>query len=178
MYSYSTWVASPLSRNLAFCNNNSDPIFGPTHCFRKTALEAIGYWDEQMISVGDFEWQIRAATKLRVKKTEGIISYYTNVPNSASKTKWHMIENLVLGLRYGQIEKIGPYIECIDFISQYDITHIKNFDSLVSVNELRKIERYESPEMFDALARAIGIKRLIKMIILSFCKKSLSVFKV
>ena len=42
---------------------------GPGHCFRGSVLKRCGYWDEQLRSGGDFDFQIRAAIHGKFKKT-------------------------------------------------------------------------------------------------------------
>jgi glycosyltransferase involved in cell wall biosynthesis len=82
---------------------------GPGHFFRKTLLERTGYFDEQLRSGADFEFQIRAAFNCRFQKTPGIVAYYlmNNSLPSASKTPWQRIESCVIYLRYGICDKIN-----------------------------------------------------------------------
>lgn len=84
-------------------------MVGPNHLFRRSLLERCGYWDEQLKSGGDFDFQIRAAMNCKFKKTSGgPILYYTSAPNgsSASQSPLQPLERTVIELRYGIFDKI------------------------------------------------------------------------
>ena len=82
---------------------------GPGHFFRRTLLERTGYFDEQLRSGADFDFQIRAAFNCRFQKTPGIVAYYLqdNRLPSASKTPWQRIETCVICFRYGICDKVN-----------------------------------------------------------------------
>jgi glycosyltransferase involved in cell wall biosynthesis len=75
----------------------------PAHLFRRTLLDKIGGFDEQLRSGGDFDFQIRAAFNCNFKKTDGLLYYYTHESSSgsASSNILQPIERTVIELRYG-----------------------------------------------------------------------------
>jgi len=79
---------------------------GPNHFFRRRLLDRCGYWDEQLRSGGDFDFQVRAAFNCKFKKTPGVICYYTKEENSgsASSNILQPIERTVIELRYGNYD--------------------------------------------------------------------------
>ena len=81
---------------------------GPNHFFRRRLLDKCGYWDEQLRSGGDFDFQVRCAFNCKFKKTPGVICYYTKEENSgsASSNILQPIERTVVLLRYGMYDKI------------------------------------------------------------------------
>ena len=82
---------------------------GPNHFFRRTLLDKCGYWDEQLKSGGDFDFQVRAALNGKFKKTVGPpLLYYTCFANSGSASSGRLqpIERTVIELRYGIYDKI------------------------------------------------------------------------
>lgn len=81
---------------------------GPNHFFRRHLLEKCGFWDEQLRSGGDFDFQVRAALHGTMMKTPGVLLYYTSAPNSgsASSSSLQPIERTVIELRYGIYDKI------------------------------------------------------------------------
>ena len=81
-------------------------MVGPNHFFRRQLLEKVGFWDEQLRSGGDFEFQIRAAFNCQFKKTEGILVYKLDAAQSASQGILQPLERTVIELRYGIYDKI------------------------------------------------------------------------
>jgi len=81
---------------------------GPTHLFRIGLLEKVGGWDEQFLSGGDFDFQVRAALNCEFKKTPGLLLYYTKYQDSgsASSSMLEPIERTVIELRYGAFDII------------------------------------------------------------------------
>lgn len=125
-------------------------IVGPNHFFRKNILDKCGYWDEQLKSGADFDFQIRAAFNFDFKKTIGDpLIYYTRLTgsNSASSNKLQQIERTVIELRYGIYDKID-----YNFLPQaleYDIYHVyfneqkKHISDLIPNYENIMIDRYK-----------------------------------
>ena len=138
------------------------PIFGPTHFFRKSVLNRAGYWDEQLLSAGDFDWQIRASAVAKVKKTTSICTYYNFSPVSASRSLANSIENLVIALRYHNLSEIGSHIECLAEALKYDIQycHFNNTKNSVS-KFLNKNEQLMNSENELHLIQSFGVKRLL-----------------
>jgi len=97
-------------------------MVGPNHFFRRQLLEKVGFWDEQLRSGGDFEFQVRAAFNCQFKKTEGILVYKLNATQSASQGILQPLERTVIELRYGIYDKID-YNYLPDAV-RYNITYI------------------------------------------------------
>jgi glycosyltransferase involved in cell wall biosynthesis len=103
----------------------SKPIFGPTHCFRRDVLTKVGYWDEQLKSGADFDWQIRASHSCKIEKTLGPITYYTRDGSiSASQTKWYEIDALKISLRYGLYNKLPQFQHRLPEIIGFDASKL------------------------------------------------------
>lgn len=79
-------------------------------CFqmwRKSIHDEIGYYDEQFICVGDFDFQIRTAINyLMVKAPRPLGIYLQDQPHKISSSPLHTHENNIVYLRYGAYEKI------------------------------------------------------------------------
>ena len=104
------------------------PQIGPGHFFRRSILNKIGYWDEQLKSGADFDFQIRAAFNTKFKKTIGNpITYYTYNTNGVSLSSGDLskIEGLAIALRYGIYDTIPRWINYLPEASQYNLTNIK-----------------------------------------------------
>ena len=83
-------------------------MVGANHFFRRELLDRCGYWDEQLHSGGDFDFQVRAAFNSTFKKTGGgPLFFYTRFPNSgsASSNLLQPIERTAIELRYGAYDK-------------------------------------------------------------------------
>ena len=148
------------------------PIFGPTHFFRKSIFEKVGYWDEQLVSAGDFDWQIRASAVSNVKKTHFICSYYNFSPLSASRQVANSIENLVLALRYQNLSNVGPYLEYLYEALKYDIQYCHYNNSKNSVSKY--IDAYNNSVKYDHkknLQESFGIRILSKLFFINLKKK-------
>lgn len=96
---------------------------GPGHFFRRGLLEQTGYYDEQLRSGADFDFQIRAAFNCRFQKTPGIVAYYlqNNRLLSASKTPWQRLEACVIYFRYGIFDKVN-----YDYASMAALYHVSD----------------------------------------------------
>lgn len=108
---------------------------GPGHLFRRSLLDKIGYWDEQLKSGGDFEFQIRAALNCKFKKTEGVLVYYLCGENasSASKNILQPIERTIIEIRYGIFDKID--YNFMQYIYLYNIANILQFGQWISIKQ-------------------------------------------
>lgn len=103
------------------------PQIGPGHFFRKSILEKVGFWDEQLRSGADFDFQIRAAFNVKFKKTVGNpITYYTFNTNGVSLSSGDLskIEALVISLRYGIYSEVPRWLNYLPEIYNYRISHI------------------------------------------------------
>jgi glycosyltransferase involved in cell wall biosynthesis len=101
----------------------------PTQLFRTELLERMGGWDEQFISAGDLDFNIRAALNCRFKKTPGLLLYYTSAPGGVSHTKNNGIESVVIWLRYGSYRPLFEYKVFSQYVPKarlYNLEWIKN----------------------------------------------------
>ena len=122
------------------------PQIGPGHFFRRSLLNKIGYWDEQLKSGADFDFQIRAAFNVKFKKTEGNpITFYTYNTNGVSLSSGELskIEALAIALRYGIYQHIPTLINYLPEASRYNLPNIKNeniwiplVESVPCINEI------------------------------------------
>jgi len=117
-------------------------VASPTHFYRKSLFDKIGYWDEQFKSGGDFEFQARAAAAgILFKKTNATLLYYTKEENSksASSNILQPIERTVIELRYGIFDKID--YRYYDDAMKYRIHEIKDGDRWIPISSV--IPNYE-----------------------------------
>jgi glycosyltransferase involved in cell wall biosynthesis len=83
-------------------------------CFqmwRASIHQEIGYYDEQFLCVGDFDFQIRVAMKypfVKVKKPLGV--FLVGGSHNISNTPRQVIENNMIYFRYGVYEKIQLHL--------------------------------------------------------------------
>lgn len=113
---------------------------GPNHFCRRQLLDKCGYWDEQLKSGGDFDFQVRAAFNCRFKKTPGVICYYTKEDNSgsASSNVLQPIERTVIELRYGNYD-------ITDMVAGYQYVRRAmkyRLDQLLIGRKWERIEKY------------------------------------
>ena len=115
---------------------------GPGHCFRRSLLKQSGYWDEQLRSGGDFDFQIRAAVHGKFKKTYKNVVYYTSdQTQSASSTSWQAIAttNATMTAGYGYFvntsssaitmtlpssPSLGDEVSIIDYAGTFDTNNL------------------------------------------------------
>jgi hypothetical protein len=165
---FATDYLKPFSQSAA----KTKPIFGPTHFFRRSLLETVGYWDEQLISAADYDWQIRASAIAKVKKTNAICTFYNFSSLSASRGLANLIENLVIALRYHNLCNVGPYIEYLEEALKYDIQYCYYNNTKNSVTKF--LSAYEAnflKQNKKQLQESFGIKKLIKYLILNLANK-------
>lgn len=141
---------------------STSPQIGPGHFFRRSLLNKIGYWDEQLKSGADFDFQIRAALKSKFVKTKGDpITYYTFNDKGISLSSGNLskIEALFIALRYGIYKYIPQYINYLPEITSYNFNHIKYnntwiplSDYLPNISEIldkRKANWVEKRDLFN-----------------------------
>jgi len=95
---------------------------GPNHFFRRELLKKTGYWDEQLRSGGDFEFQVRAAFNCKFKKTEGVLVFKLQAVQSASQGVLQPLERTVIEWRYGIYERTD--LSYLPDAVRYNISHI------------------------------------------------------
>jgi hypothetical protein len=113
------------------------PQIGPGHFFRKSILDKVGFWDEQLKSGADFDYQIRAAFNVKFKKTGGNpITYYTYNTNGVSLSSGDLskIEAMVISLRYGIYSEVPRWLYYIPEIYKYRISHVSIDDKWESIS--------------------------------------------
>jgi GT2 family glycosyltransferase len=93
-------------------------LASPTQLFRTSLVRRAGGFDEQMLSGGDYEFQVRSAFSCRFVKTPGLLAYYTKLPGSgsASASRLQPLERTMVELRYGLYDKTVqlrglPYVQ-------------------------------------------------------------------
>jgi len=114
------------------------PKIGPGHFFRRSLLDKVGYWDEQLKSGADFDFQIRAAFNVKFKKTEGDpITFYTYNTNGVSLSSGELskIEGLAIALRYGIYSSIPSWINYLPEASLYNLMNLRNDNSWIPLNK-------------------------------------------
>lgn len=94
-------------------------------CFpmwRKRIHNKIGYFDEQLKLVADFDFQIRVARTGCIIKTDKVIGYYLeNVPNKLSSNLYmQTTERNVLYLRYGTFDLFN-WLTIVPILKHYKI---------------------------------------------------------
>jgi len=82
-------------------------VASPTQVFRSGLVARIGGFDEQFMSGGDYEFQIRAALDCSFVRTAGLLLYYTKETDSssASSSRLQPLERTAIELRYGLYDK-------------------------------------------------------------------------
>lgn len=140
------------------------PIFGPTHFFRRSALAKVGFWDEQLISAADFDWQIRALSLAKVRRTAQLCTFYNVSPISASRGQANRIENLVLALRYKIFRNIGSYIENLDGALGYELnkTLYNGVYHKLPESMMSKIRRPEGVEASSEIVAGFGMAKPLR----------------
>ena len=84
-------------------------VLGPFFMFRKTVLEKVGLFDEQLVSGADFDFAVRlGANNSNIICADGILGYYLNEGMGASTngSEKQPVERTVVELRYGIFDKI------------------------------------------------------------------------
>ena len=82
--------------------------YGGFQMWRKSVHDVAGLFDEQLRSDADFDLWIRIAAQSSMKKTQGDLGYYLNAGSGLSTRKGGLrfVEDTVIGLRYGIIDRI------------------------------------------------------------------------
>ncbi len=90
-------------------------IGGPFLMWRRSLVKKVGYFDEQFLSGGDFDYTVRLSIFSTGKKTKGILGYFLNdrTGMSTSSDSLQVVERTVVELRYGIWYKID-----INYISR------------------------------------------------------------
>ena len=81
---------------------------GPFFLFSRNLYEKVGNFDEQFHIVGDFEWCVRAAklTEFHLCRNTGGIFIHDGRGLSARADQRHVVENNVVYLRHGVLDKV------------------------------------------------------------------------
>lgn len=144
------------------------PKIGPGHFFRRSLLDKVGYWDEQLKSGADFDFQIRAAFNVKFKKTEGDpITFYTYNTNGVSLSSGELskIEGLAIALRYGIYGFIPGWINYLPEASLYNLMNIK-YDNLwmplnQSIPNIDEIQKFRM-EKWKSARTILNIENSLK----------------
>jgi glycosyltransferase involved in cell wall biosynthesis len=120
-------------------------------CFqmwRKSIHQSIGYYDEQMKCVADFDFQIRAAIHFPFVKTEEPLGIYlVDQPHKLSANGLQSMETNIIALRYGIYERLNlldlnrakkkyKQHQLLFFGEWHDFTEQSPFNSLYKIRGL------------------------------------------
>jgi glycosyltransferase involved in cell wall biosynthesis len=155
----------------------SRPIFGPTHCFRRDVLAKVGYWDEQLKSGADFDWQIRASHSCKIEKTLGPITYYTRDGSiSASQTKWYEIDALKISLRYGLYNQLPQFQHRLPEIVEFEASKLLfNGQKHALENYWINYQEYLLGSA-NKIGHGVGVKRALKYLAIALQERVRSSF--
>jgi glycosyltransferase involved in cell wall biosynthesis len=132
-------------------------IASPTQLFRTHLLKKLKGFDEQLKSGGDFDFNIRAASNCKFKKTPGLLCYYTKFmgSGSASSNDLQPIERTVIELRYGIFDKID--YRYIKQAREYNISNILINGDWLPISQF--IHNYESIIKERKYLKPIGLRK-------------------
>lgn len=110
--------------------------FGPFMAFKKSALTQAGWFDEQLISGGDFDLSIRLALQGSAVRVANLLGYYLDegMGASTSPNSKQLVERTVIELRYGIYDKIDW--RYINQALKYDINNIYFMNQEKSVSDI------------------------------------------
>lgn len=150
-----------------FEKGTTGAIGGPFFMWRKSLINKIGYFDEQFLSGGDFDYTVRLSILSQGKKTEGLLGYFLN-DNSGLSTnnfKLQIIEREVIQRRYGIWYKTNLFLK--SKLKKYDLNSFYAFDKKRQLDE----------EILELLKKRTSWKKFIipstlKYIIINFLIKT------
>jgi glycosyltransferase involved in cell wall biosynthesis len=121
---------------------------GPFFMFRRSDVDRIGYFDENLKSGADFDFALRLLTVGKSKSTSELLGYYLNEGLGASTrpNSLQPIERTVIQMRYGLYDSIDYSL--IPFTNTYSIPNLKFNGKLYNIQELL-------PEYHDLYSRNI-----------------------
>lgn len=98
--------------------------FGPFMAFKKLALTQAGWFDEQLLSGGDFDLSIRLALQGSAVRVPNLLGYYLDegMGASTSPNSRQLVERTVIELRYGIYDKIDWRF--VQSALKYDVTRL------------------------------------------------------
>lgn len=110
-------------------------LLGPFFMLRRNLVQKAGYWDEQFLSGGDFDWAVRLCHAGKVIRTDEILGTYLNIGAGASTTldSLQPLEREVINLRYGIFDKVDPTF--LARALQYNLRQIKVFDKSLPIED-------------------------------------------
>jgi len=118
-------------------------IGGPFFMWRRSLISKIGYFDEQFISGGDFDYSVRLSIFSKGQKTPGLIGYFLN-ENLGLSTKNNYVQVLekeVILRRYGVWNKTNLFFN--SKIKTYKLNTITEFDKSRELNlEIQNLINY------------------------------------
>jgi len=135
-------------------------ILGPFFMFKKSVCDKIGYYDEQLISGGDFDFAIKLAREVRGKKILKNLGFYLNDQKglSTKKNSTQVIEKDLICLRYGIFHKVN--LSSIFKIMNYDIKNTKYNNKYYPINKffkfydeyiIEKVKKYKKFKLINFL---------------------------
>jgi len=156
------WVSKNYGVKGDFCtnsplNNSKKDFFRQYHisCFqmwRKTIHQTVGYYDEQLRCVADFDFQVRAAIHFPfVKTTAPLGIYLEDQPHKLSANGLQDFERNIVYLRYGAYQHLNLFL-----LSQSKKRYRKN--QLLFFDEWHNLEE-TAP--FNNWYRTLGLCRAV-----------------
>jgi hypothetical protein len=118
-------------------------IGGPFFMWRRNLISKVGYFDEQFISGGDFDYTVRLSIFGKGQKTSGLIGYFLNekLGLSTKNNYVQILEREVILRRYGVWNKTNLFFN--SKIKSYKLNTIKEFDKLRELNlEIQNLINY------------------------------------
>lgn len=99
------YISAPEFKKLEFIQSMH---LGPFYMWRKNLCASIGFWDEQMLQGGDFDYAVRLAIEAEGKKTHGLLGYYLDegLGMSTKRATLQPIERTFVELRFGIYYKL------------------------------------------------------------------------
>lgn len=98
-------------------------LFGPFFMFRKSVVEVIGGFDEQLKSGGDYDFCMRMVRRFKTTHIPICLGRYTNIGqgNSTNPNSLQPVERTLIEKRYG-LNILEP--KYLDKISNYSVDHL------------------------------------------------------
>lgn len=119
----------------SFHMGTTGAIGGPFFMWRRSLISKIGYFDEQFISGGDFDYTVRLSFFSKGQKTNGLLGYFLN-DNSGLSTKnfnLQILEREVILRRYGIWNQTNLFLN--KKISKYHINKVTEFNKIREIDD-------------------------------------------
>ena len=139
--------------------------------WRRNLISKVGYFDEQFISGGDFDYTVRLSIFSKGQKTPGLIGYFLNekLGLSTKNNYVQVLEREVILRRYGVWNKTNLFFNSkiksckINFITEFDKSRELNLEiqNLINYRKKNKVYIYLSTFKQQSILILQRIKRII-----------------